>query len=49
VSDGEFVGNCAAGSVLGEDDARLVVERIFPGDFAGSSYDPATCTSAPAP
>jgi hypothetical protein len=49
VSDDAFTGNCAAGSTLAEADARLIAERIFPGDFAGASYDPATCTSTPAP
>jgi hypothetical protein len=49
VSDDHFAGNCAAGSILIDEDARLVVERIFPGEFAGMSYDPATCTSVPAP
>jgi hypothetical protein len=48
VSDDTFTGDCAAGAPLDADDARLVVERIFPGDFAGVIYDPATCTAAPA-
>jgi hypothetical protein len=47
VSDDLFVGNCAAGKPLGADDARLIVERIFPEDFAGVVYDPQTCTSLP--
>jgi hypothetical protein len=49
LSDARFSGNCAAGSTLSEEDARLVVERIFPGDFAGLTYDPATCTTAAVP
>ena len=48
VADDQFTGNCAAGIPLGADDARFIVERIFPGDFAGASYDPATCTNLPA-
>jgi hypothetical protein len=48
VSDDTFTGDCAAGAPLGADDARLIVERIFPGDFAGSVYDPSTCVSTPA-
>lgn len=48
VSDEGFAGNCAAGSTLDADDARLIVERIFPGEFAGVTYDPATCASTPA-
>jgi hypothetical protein len=47
VSDDQFGGNCASGSLLSDDDARLITERIFPGDFAGLSYDAATCTSTP--
>jgi hypothetical protein len=47
LSDQLFTGNCAAGSVLGDDDAQLIVHSIFPGSFAGLSYDPATCTTAP--
>jgi hypothetical protein len=49
VSDGAFAGDCAAGGRLDADDALLIVERIFPGDFAGTVYDPATCTTTPAP
>jgi hypothetical protein len=49
VSDDRFAGNCASGSVLSDEDAQLIVQRIFPGDFAGQTYDPATCASAPAP
>lgn len=44
VSDDTFSGNCFAESTLGAEDARVVVERIFPGQFAGMTYDPATCT-----
>ena len=47
VSDQQFTGNCAAGGTLDADDAQLVVQRIFPGAFAGLSYDPATCASTP--
>jgi hypothetical protein len=49
VSDATFVGNCAAGKTLGTEDARLIVERIFPGDFTGLVYDPATCTATARP
>jgi hypothetical protein len=48
VSDDRFVGDCASGSLISADEASLIVERIFPGDFAGVSYDPTTCTSTPA-
>jgi hypothetical protein len=45
VSDETFVGDCAAGQPLDDADARLIVERIFPGEFVGATYDPATCTT----
>jgi hypothetical protein len=45
VSDGTFVGNCTAGTPLDAEGAAFIVERIFPGDFAGATYDPATCTT----
>ena len=48
VSDDAFIGNCAAGKPLDADSAQLIVERIFPGDFAGATYDPATCATTPA-
>jgi len=48
VSPDTFVGDCATGPPLDEDDAQLIVERIFPGAFAGASYDPATCRTTPA-
>jgi hypothetical protein len=48
VSDDTFVGDCAAGEPLDADTAQLIVERIFPGDFAGATYDPVTCTTTPA-
>jgi hypothetical protein len=47
VSDDTFVGNCAAGKPLDADSAQLIVERIFPDDFAGVTYDPATCATTP--
>ena len=48
VDDARFVGNCAAGSTLAAADAALIAERIFPGDFAGATYDPATCATVTA-
>ena len=48
VSDDTFVGNCAVGTPLDADTAAFIVERIFPGDFAGKRYDPATCSTTPA-
>jgi hypothetical protein len=43
ISDDTFAGNCAAGAPLDAESAAFIVERIFPGDFAGATYDPATC------
>ncbi len=39
-----FVGDCAAGAPLSQQDADFITERIFPGTFAGATYDAATCT-----
>lgn len=44
VNDELFTGNCAAGQSLSDEEAGLIVESIFPGDFAGWRYDAATCT-----
>ena len=47
ISDRATVGNCSANSPLSAEDASFIVERIFPGEFAGVVYDPATCTAVP--
>ena len=47
VSDGAFMGNCAAGQALTQDDADFITHRIFPGEFAKRTYDAKTCTSTP--
>jgi hypothetical protein len=47
VSDETFDGDCAAGKPLDAETAALIVESIFPGDFAGARYDPSTCTTTP--
>ncbi len=47
VSDATFVGNCAVGNALSQDDADFITQRIFPGTFANVRYDAATCTSIP--
>jgi hypothetical protein len=47
ISDATAIGNCAAGEPLSADDAAFIVDRIFPGEFTGMTYDPATCTSTP--
>jgi hypothetical protein len=47
VSDETFIGNCAAGSTLSNEDARLIVHSIFPGPFHGLAYEPSSCSSKP--
>ena len=49
VSDATFVGNCAAGRPLTQDQADFITQRIFPGDFAGVTFDARTCASTPIP
>jgi hypothetical protein len=45
VDDATFAGNCAAGSFLDTSDANTITTLVFPGIFAGTTYDPATCTT----
>jgi len=45
VDDRTFVGSCAAGQPLSQDDADFITQRIFPGEFAGATYDAKTCTT----
>jgi hypothetical protein len=47
VFDDSFAGNCNAAGPLDADSARFIVERIFPDDFAGATYDAAGCTTTP--
>jgi hypothetical protein len=47
VSDATFVGRCAAGTALSQDDADFITQRIFPGDFAAVTYDAKTCAATP--
>ena len=49
VFDTTFAGNCAATTGLDEETARFITERIFPGDFAGGTYDAAGCETIPTP
>jgi hypothetical protein len=49
ISDATFLGNCAAGKPLSQDDAELITTRIFPGEFEGVAYDAATCTASALP
>jgi hypothetical protein len=48
VSDGTFLGNCAAGTRLSQDDADFITRRIFPAEFAGVTYDAQHCATSPA-
>jgi len=48
VLDSSFEGNCDASAPLDDASARFITGRIFPGDFAGATYDPATCVTTPA-
>jgi hypothetical protein len=47
IADRTTMGNCASGNPLSVEDATFIVDRIFPGDFAGVRYDPATCSATP--
>lgn len=46
IDDTTFVGNCAAGSFLTQEEADFITQRVFARDFMMLSYDAATCTSA---
>jgi hypothetical protein len=45
ISGASVDGDCAAGSRLSHEDAQFIVQRIFPGEFAGADYDETTCTT----
>ena len=49
ISDATTLGNCLAGSSLSQADADFITQRIFPGPFSDSIYDPMTCTSSVGP
>lgn len=44
VDDQTFTGNCASGSHLTQPDADFITQRVFQSQFAGLSYDAATCS-----
>ncbi len=46
VDDRTFVGSCAAGQPLSQDDADFITQRIFPAEFANATYDARTCTTS---
>lgn len=45
VSPTSVDGDCATGVPLSQADADFITQRIFPGAFAGVTYDAATCSS----
>jgi len=47
VDDGNFVGNCSAGSILSQDQADLITQRVFADTFTDLRYDATTCTTTP--
>jgi hypothetical protein len=46
VSEQAAIGDCAAGNPLTQEDADYITQRIFPGEFAGLSYDASSCTTS---
>ena len=49
VDDTTFIGNCAAGSVLSQDQADFITQRVFASDFADLTYNAATCATSAGP
>jgi hypothetical protein len=49
VDDTTFVGNCAVGSFLPQDQADFITERVFARNFTSLRYDAATCTTTGGP
>ncbi len=49
IGDATFAGNCTAGSVLSQADADFITQRVFATEFAGFTYDAATCTTTGGP
>jgi hypothetical protein len=47
VDDTRFVGNCAAGSMLAQDQADYITQRIFPSVFGTVTYDAGSCKTTP--
>ncbi len=47
VDDAHVTGNCVAKHPLSQADADFITKNIFPAEFAGFTYDAATCTLAP--
>lgn len=47
VDDTTFIGNCAAGSFLSQEQADVITQRVFESEFMNLRYDAATCTTTP--
>jgi hypothetical protein len=47
VSSDTAAGDCSAGHPLTQDVADLITQSVFPAEFAGVTYDAATCTATP--
>ncbi|AKV04419.1 hypothetical protein AKJ09_11082 [Labilithrix luteola] len=47
VDDEHFIGNCAAGSSLTQEQADFLTQIVFTADFAGRRYDASTCSTTP--
>ena len=49
ISDLTVIGRCDAtpSQPLAQEDADLITQRLFPGDFAAGTYDAKTCTWLP--
>ncbi len=45
VDDRLFDGDCASRQPLSQQDADAITQRVFPGQFMGTTYDAATCTT----
>ncbi len=49
VNDTTFAGNCTQNSFLTRDQADFITQFVFASDFAGRTYDPATCQTIGGP
>jgi hypothetical protein len=47
IDDATFIGNCAAGSPLSQDQADFITQLVFPDVFTSLHYDAATCSITP--
>ncbi len=43
LAPGTIAGDCSAGSTLTPEVAEVITRRVFPSEFIGKNYDPATC------